>query len=200
MRAAAAGSLIGEVTFAAIDFESAGVRRGENDIPIQVGWGFLDTGCIDPKRFFRRYLATDRPVTWSAQKVHGISNAQLEEAEPFENYWPTLKRQLEPCVLVAHGHGTEKKFLQQFPAHGLGPWVDTLTLARRWCEGLEDYRLETVVSGLDLEQELRELCPEYDWHDALFDAVACLVILRKMIESGDLSNRSLDVLLEASSR
>ncbi|MEM6885976.1 MAG: 3'-5' exonuclease [Verrucomicrobiota bacterium] len=190
------GTLIGSVTFAAIDFESAGVLRGETDTPIQVGWGFLLAGEIDPKRFFRRYLFTDRPVTWSAQKVHGISKAHLEEAEKFENYWPELKQQLGHCVLVAHGHGTEKKFLQQFPGHGLGPWVDTLTLARRWCEGLESHRLEEVVSGLDLEEELRDLCPDYNWHDALFDSIGCLVILRKMIEDGKLSERPLKVLLD----
>jgi DNA polymerase-3 subunit epsilon len=187
---------ISQVSFAAIDFESAGVRQGETDVPIQVGWGFLQNGEIDPRRFFRRYLFTDKPVTWSARQVHGIRKDHLEEAERFDHYWPELKKQLGPCVLVAHGHGTEKKFLQQFPGHGLGPWVDTLTLARRWCKGLESHRLATVVGGLDQEEALRELCPEYDWHDALFDAVGCLVILKKMIESGDLADRAVSLLLE----
>lgn len=191
------GTPIHAVTFAAIDFESAGVQRGKTDTPIQVGWGFLADGDIDPRRFFRRYLHTDRPVTWSAQKVHGISKQHLEEAEKFENYWPELKQQLGPCVLLAHGHGTEKKFLQQFPGHGLGPWVDTLTLSRRWCQGMKSFRLEEVVRGLELESELRDLCPDYDWHDALFDAVGCLVILRKMIQDGGLSNRPLKTLLDS---
>ncbi len=186
---------IKDITFAAIDFESAGVRAGQTDVPIQVGWGFLADGQIDAAKFFRRYLHTDRPVTWSAQKVHGISRAHLEEAETIENYWPEIKKQLGPCVLVAHGHGTEKKFLQQFPGHGLGPWVDTLVLARRWCQGLESHKLEAVVLGLGLEADLRELCPEYGWHDALFDAVGCLVILRKMIQDGQLSDRPLQSLL-----
>lgn len=186
---------INSITFAAIDFESAGTRRGETDSPVQVGWGFLENGKIDATRFFRRYLYTDRPVTWSASNVHGITTEHLEEAEPFEHYWPELNQQLRPCVLVAHGHGTEKKFLRQFPGHGLGPWVDTLTLARQWCLGLSSYRLEAVVYGLELEEELRQLCPQYNWHDALFDAVACLVILRKMIHEGELGEQPLSALL-----
>ncbi|MEM6822850.1 MAG: 3'-5' exonuclease, partial [Verrucomicrobiota bacterium] len=151
---------IRDVCFVGIDFESAGVRQGDTDVPIQIGWGILEHDEIDPTEFFRRYLFTNKPITWSASKVHGISAKHLEGAQRFEDLWPELSRSLQGRVLVAHGHGTEKRFLGQFPTHNLGPWVDTLTLARRWCGGLKSHRLGDVVTGLGLEAELRQLCPD----------------------------------------
>jgi len=186
---------IGNVRFAAIDFESAGIRPGGTDVPVQIGWGILENREIDPALFFRRYLQTDQPITWSAARVHGITRDHLEHAERFDAYWPAVKKSLGPCVMVAHGHATEKRFLRQFPTHGLGPWVDTLQLARKFGKGLVDYSLESVVSGFGLEDELRELCPDYDWHDALFDAIGCLVILRYFIREADLEKRPLELLL-----
>lgn len=188
-------ALIGGVRFAAIDFESAGVSPGKTDVPIQVGWGILENNQIDPALFFRRYIYTDQPITWSAARVHGISRQHLEKAESFESFWPEVKRSLEPCVMVAHGHATEKRFLRQFPTHRLGPWVDTLQLARRYADGLTDYSLESVITGFELEGELRALCPDHSWHDALFDAVGCLVILRYFIGESALGKRPLDILL-----
>lgn len=186
---------IGGVRFAAIDFESAGIRPGGTDVPIQVGWGILENNQIDPAQFFRRYLQTDQPITWSAAKVHGITRDHLEHAEPLDAYWPEIKKSLSGCVMVAHGHATEKRFLRQFPTHGLAPWVDTLQLARQYGEGLSDYSLESVVSGFGLEKELRSLCPDYDWHDALFDAIGCLVILRYFIREAGLEERALELIL-----
>jgi len=189
---------IGEVSFAGIDFESAGARPGATDVPVQIGWAILREGQIHPEQFFRRFLYTDRPITWSAAKVHGISPQDLEKAESMDRYWPTMKQYLSPCVLVAHGHATEKRFLRHFPTHGLGPWVDTLALSRKWCKGLSSHRLEEVHSRLGLETECRKLCPHYNWHDALFDAVACLIVLRHLIREGKLEDLPLGQIVVGS--
>ena len=114
-----------ECIFTAIDFESAGAARGMTDSPVQVGlasWS-ADSGHRDA---FVSYLATDQPVQWSARKVHGIGPEDLENAPPLLSLWPELKSRLAGAVVVAHGKGTEKRFLRAFPGHGFGPWIDTV--------------------------------------------------------------------------
>ncbi len=54
-----------DVEFAALDFESAGVARGQTDVPIQIGMATLRGGGIGDS--FRSYLHSDRPVAWSAR-------------------------------------------------------------------------------------------------------------------------------------
>jgi DNA polymerase III epsilon subunit-like protein len=69
--------------------------------------------------------------------------------------------------------------------------LDTLNMARAVVPELPDHALGSVIKALGLEAEVRELCPALSWHDALFDAVACLVFLRRVI--GDLGLSALRV-------
>ena len=65
-----------EADFAAVDFESAGVTKGGTDTPIQIGIAAmrgLDLSGVEP---FVSYLHTDRPVTWQASQVHGITTEE----------------------------------------------------------------------------------------------------------------------------
>ncbi len=179
--------------FAALDFESAGALRGKTDVPVQIGWGLLAQGMIDGSSLQRHYLRTDRPITWAAQKTHGIKSEDLQDAPSLLELWPDLKAAFRGRVMVAHGRGTEQRFLRVFPGHGFEPWVDTLTVARSCWPGLESYALADVVAACHGEDELRLLCPNLNWHDALFDAVACLVILLKLLEK--FPDLSLEALL-----
>ena len=120
---------IADQRFAVIDFESAGASRGRTDVPVQVGialWspeeGLGDSLCS--------FLSTDQKITWAARKVHGISAEDLAQAPSLLSLWPEIRRFLADRVVVAHGHGTEKRFLRAFPGHSFGPWIDTLSLAR----------------------------------------------------------------------
>lgn len=186
--------LIRHCRFCAIDFESAGASRGMTDQPVQVGlsaWS-ADGGHGDP---FVSYLFTGQPVQWSARKVHGIGPEQLADAPTLLSLWPELKPRLAGAVVVAHGKGTEKRFLRAFPGHGFGPWLDTLLLARAVWPGLGDHTLGGLCTALALTDRVRQLVPERNWHDALFDAAASLVLLEHLVSSLSLFDQSLDVLL-----
>ncbi len=163
--------------FAAIDFESAGALPGCPDSPVQIGMATLEDNSIDPKFFFRSYLDPGRPVVWTAQKTHGISDTEVAGAPRLQDVWPRIRQTLGGRVVVAHGAPTEKRILRAFPGHGFGPWVDTLRLARAIAPNLPSHALEDVVAATGTEPRLRSLCPGLTWHDALFDAVACLVII-----------------------
>ena len=158
--------LVRHCRFTAIDFESAGAARGMTDSPVQVGlasWSAED-GHGDA---FVSYLFTDQPVQWSARKVHGIGPEQLADAPSLLSLWPELKRRLSGAVVVAHGKGTEKRFLRAFPGHGFGPWIDTLLLARAAWPDLPDHSLGALCETLGLADEVRAIVPEKSWHDAL---------------------------------
>ena len=179
--------------FTAIDFESAGAARGQTDCPVQVGlasWS-LASGHGD---HFCSYLRAGQPVQWSARKIHGIGPEQLADAPPLLALWPELKSRLAGAVVVAHGKGTEKRFLRSFPGHGFGPWVDTLLIARAAWPDWPDHSLGALCERAGLTAEVRSLVPEKSWHDALFDAVASLVLLEHLILNLGLAEHPVEVL------
>lgn len=180
--------------FTAIDFESAGAARGMTDSPVQVGlasWS-ADSGHSDA---FVSYLATDQPVQWSARKVHGIGPEDLANAPSLLSLWPELKSRLAGAVVVAHGKGTEKRFLRAFPGHGFGPWIDTLLLARAAWPELGDHSLGVLCRHWQLTEKVRAIVPEKSWHDALFDAAASLVLLEHLLDSHALAGHPVECLL-----
>jgi len=187
--------LIRHCRFTAIDFESAGAARGMTDSPVQVGlsaWS-VETGYGDP---FVSYLFTDQAIQWSARKIHGIGPGHLADAPPLLTLWPELRRRLAGAVVVAHGKGTEKRFLRAFPGHGFGPWIDTLLLARAAWPDLANHALGALCDRHGLTASIRAIVPGKSWHDALFDASASLVLLAHLIEVLDLAGQPVDILLQ----
>ncbi len=186
--------LISQCRFTAIDFESAGAARGMTDSPVQIG---LATWSIENghNNAFTSYLFTDQPIQWSARKIHGIGPKQLADAPSLLLLWPELKTRLAGAVVVAHGKGTEKRFLRAFPGHGFKPWIDTLLLSRAAWPDLPDHSLGSLCQSHNLTEEIQALVPAKFWHDALFDAVASLVLLTHLIKTHDLENQPLGSLL-----
>ena len=185
--------LLHQCLFTAIDFESAGAAPGMTDTPVQIGlmsWS-LEGGHADA---FVSHLHTDRPIQWSARKVHGIGPEDLANAPTLLSLWPELKKRLAGAVVVAHGKGTEKRFLRAFPGHGFGPWIDTLLLARAAWPDLPDHSLGSICDQLALTDQVRALVPKKSWHDALFDAAASLVLLSHLIQSLNAFNHPLSAL------
>lgn len=166
---------------AALDFESAGAAPGRGDEPVQVGIAVWRDGEFAGT--FRSYVHSPARVTRAARAVHGIGDEDLRGAPTMASLWPEFKARLSGAVVVAHGAGTEKRFLRAFPLHGFGPWLDTLALARAVLPALPGHSLAEVAGALGVEGEVRARCAGLDWHDALFDAVACLAILRRVLET-----------------
>lgn len=188
-------TLVRHCRFSAIDFESAGASRGKTDSPVQVGlasWS-AETGHNDA---FVSYLFTDQPIQWAARKVHGIGPEQLADAPSLLMLWPEFKRRLAGAVVVAHGKGTEKRFLRAFPGHGFGPWVDTLLLARAAWPELPDHSLGALCDRHGLTAIIQALVPAKSWHDALFDAVASLVLLAYLVDYHALAEMPVEALLQ----
>ncbi|MFT4176740.1 MAG: 3'-5' exonuclease [Luteolibacter sp.] len=185
--------------FTAIDFESAGAARGMTDQPVQIGiagWSLAE----GHHNSFVSYLQTTQPIQWSAQKVHGITTAHLRDAPSLLMLWPEVKKRLAGAIVVAHGKGTEKRFLRAFPGHGFGPWIDTLLLARAAWPDLPDHSLGTLCTTHGLTDRVQQLVPGKTWHDALFDAVASLVLLEFLIGFLNPATATTELLLHPDTR
>lgn len=187
--------LVGQTRFVALDFESAGSEPGFTDVPVQVGWAIMENMEVLPDTFFRSYLFIHRPVTWSARKVHGITNDDLHGAPDMLQLWPKFKEELSGSVLVAHGAGTEKRYLRVFPYHPFKTWIDTLQLAKAAFPDCPDYSLSALIQYVNLAEQVRTFSPHGRWHDALHDAIASLVFLRFVIQEAKFEQRELRVLL-----
>ncbi len=171
---------LGQLPVAAIDFESAGAAPGETDQPVQIGIVRVNS-LFGAEEIFTSYIACERPVRWSAAKVHGITTDTLRGAPHFHELWGELRRLLSDCVVLGHNPSTEKRFLGVFPGHGFGPWLDTLALTRKALPTLPDHALGTVCEAMGLTPEVSALVPGKSWHDALYDAAGSLILLRALV-------------------
>ena len=171
-----------DVVFAGIDFEGAGAQRGKPDWPVQIGMGLwsLEGGF---EKFYVSYLEREGNVDWYAKKIHGIDEEKLAGAPSLLSLWPEVNGRLgEGAVPVAHAKGTEKKFLRVFPGNPFDPWVDTLLLSRAAMPEQKRHSLGVLCEEIGVAERVRELVPGRDWHDALFDAIASLVLLEWMVK------------------
>lgn len=186
--------MISEHSFAAIDFESAGAQRGKTDVPVQLGMSIWSP-CNGHSHPFVSFIRADQPITWAASKVHGITTRDLADAPTLPLLWPKIKATLSGRIVVAHGHGTEKRYLRHFPGHGFGPWVDTLLLSRAAWPDLRSHGLGDLCEHFGLTKNINDLVPNKTWHDALYDATASLVLLEYLIEQFKLAESATEILI-----
>ena len=172
-----------DAAFCVIDFETLafpGVRAAE---PWQVGVVRLEGGVCRTHwdRFLRPGNAEDLKKL-AAFLPPGRAMRAFEEASFLHQIWPELKPLMEGALPVAHQIGTEKKWLAAAaPGARIGPWIDTLRLARKAWPGLASYALEDLVRRAALLDELKRMCPNRSFHDALFDAFAAALLLREIL-------------------
>ncbi len=163
--------------FASIDFESTGHREGIGDEPIQIGIALMSEFQIDKNSFFRSYI--------KPKNDHQIKTENLKESPFLYELWPKINNSLRNRVVVAHGAGTERRFLRAFPMHGFDIWIDTLQLSKKILPDSTDYSLGALIEDVDVKDDLQSVCPELSWHDALYDAVANLFLLRELLKKAE---------------
>lgn len=172
--------------YTAIDFESTGCVPGFRNTPWQIGVVALEDGVVRMEGAFASVLKipADQPFNPYTPGRWAVLRAELESAPAFLELWPQLQPYLTGGPLVAHNVPTERTFLRHFfPLHQFGPWIDTLPLAQAAFPGLPNYRLEELTSRLGLLPEVQRLCPDLAPHDALYDAVACSLLLRLILSA-----------------
>jgi DNA polymerase-3 subunit epsilon len=167
-----------------LDFETTGSVEGYPVEAWQLGMVRIRKGHIEAKPVFNELLQVgDRPFNPHAPGKHHSLREELRLAPTMTDLWSTLKLWWIGVPLVAHNTGTEQKFVKQTaPVHRVGPWIDTLKLARLAYPNLPSHGLDHVIASLGLTDELKQFTGDLEAHDALYDAFASAVLLLHVLD------------------
>lgn len=161
-----------------LDFEGAGSYNGQEDAPVQVGIGQMVNGRLNST--YREYLYVNRQIAPIATSVHRITNAMLAGKPKLIEIWPIFEPWWGKTIIVAHNVATEKKFTRIFNMSATPLWVDTLKISRAQYPFAPNHSLTTMLELVKGTDEVKKLC-SFEAHDALFDAIGTLILLRKLL-------------------
>jgi len=185
-----------------IDFETTG---SVGNFPVeawQIGMVRMIDGEIETADMFQSLLRIgDRPFNPYAPGRHNELREELRQAPTLHTILAQTKSWFRDTVLCAHNIGTEKKCLQQAaPLHHFGPWIDTLKLARiAWPEA-PSHKLEDLSRESEIYSESKNLLPKKTSHDALFDALSCALLLKKIWNLPGWEKATMEALIHARPR
>ena len=169
------------IELTAIDFETTGSVPKYRNQPWQIGLVSLNQTEVY-NQFDSLLNVGERPFNKYAPGRHAQLREELKQAPKLVELWTEISPRLINHVLVAHNIGTERTMLKQVaPMHRFDFWIDTLVLSRQVWKGLPSYALEDLIVVLQLKDKIDALCPGREAHDALYDAVACAVLLQTIV-------------------
>lgn len=154
----------------------------------------MNGAALAPESFLRSWIRPPATVARPLGDYVLPAPGELNGAPAPPELWPALNARLGNRILIGHGAGTERRFLRMYPLHGFGPWVDSLQLARAIFPQLVSHSLGELIGHFSLAGELAQWCPDLAWHDALYDAVASLLLVRRLINEADLWDRPVEWL------
>ncbi len=163
------------MTFTAIDFETAiyhhicavGIVTVENSKIIE--------------EYFSLVKPPNNKYNWHCMQVHGITPEDTENALPFIEIYPEIKKRLTAKIVVAHNESFDRSALRKSMADN-GFDYSELNIPDRWectmkyCRGIDKYPSGTLdeccaIEGIALKH-----------HEALSDARACAELYMKLIK------------------
>ncbi|WP_079709265.1 3'-5' exonuclease [Paraliobacillus ryukyuensis] len=165
------------MNFVAIDFETANrYRNSACAIGIVVG---NETGVIDE---FYSLINPMMPFESQNIRVHGITEADVQDAPTFYDIWPRVKEYLKDQLVVAHNASFDMSVLRasldqyQLPYPNL-QYICSVMLSRQVWPGLVNYKLNTLadIHGIML-----------DHHHALADSRAVVDLIVKAFKDNEI--------------
>jgi len=169
-----------ELPWTGLDFEGAGSYNGQEDAPVQAGFAHMSNGCLG--QTYREYLYVNRKISPFATSIHRITNEMIQGKPTLVEVWPMFKPWWGKTIVVAHNIATEKKFTRIFNMSGRPIWVDTLKIARAQYPKASKHSLSDMLGLVGGMEEVHQLC-QYEAHDALFDAIGAVVLLKKLLNA-----------------
>ncbi|MHB9024769.1 MAG: 3'-5' exonuclease [Armatimonadota bacterium] len=154
----------------ALDLETTGLSPQRHRI---VEFGAVCWQDGEEIGHFQTLVHPGCPIPRSATRVHGITDAMVQDQPPIDEVLPAFCDFCRADLIVAHNASFDLGFLKMECARlGLppltGPTADTCALARRRLPQVPNYRLETLKAVLGIGNGQA--------HRALDDARDCLAI------------------------
>ena len=162
-------------TFVVFDLETTGFSA-EVDQIIEIGAVKIKNGEIVDN--FSKFVNPKIPIPFRIEKLTGINDSMVMEAEPIEKILPEFLEFCGDAVMVAHNAGFDTSFIIN-NAERLGikydPTImDTVLLAQFVIPNLHNYKLDTLCKHLAVSLE--------NHHRAVDDAQATAYIYLKMVK------------------
>lgn len=142
-------------TFVVFDIETTGFNK-ENDDIIEIGAVKVRNGQIIDR--FSEYVNPKRAIPKRIVSLTGISDADVDGADPIEVVLPKFLAFSEGCVFVAHNASFDTGFIEtKAAALGLSgaqkTVVDTLGICRGLFREINRYTLDAICRHLDISLE-----------------------------------------------
>lgn len=162
-------------TFVVFDLETTGFSA-EVDRIIEIGAVKIKNGEIVDN--FSKFVNPKIPIPFRIEKLTGINDSMVMEAEPIEKILPEFLEFCGDAVMVAHNAGFDTSFIIN-NAERLGikydPTImDMVLLAQFVIPNLHNYKLDTLCKHLAVSLE--------NHHRAVDDAQATAYIYLKMVK------------------
>lgn len=157
-----------------LDTEGNGSQPGEIiELAAVEMIGLAPTGKYHQWRFKPKI-----PVSYSATRVHGITNRDLSRCPPIEDHLDEIRSVVQDTPIAGHAVHVEINAIQQVmpdwePPHAF----DTLRMARRAFPELSRHRLGAIGDHLDLSAAAERMTGRKA-HSALYDALLTALVLR----------------------
>ncbi|KEO72515.1 exonuclease domain-containing protein [Anditalea andensis] len=168
--------------FIAIDFETANRCR---ESACAIGLTYVENMKIVDQEY---HLIKPTPFYFDAinQCVHGITEAQVEDAATFDQVWSRIKDKIHGKQMVAHNASFDFSVLRYALSAYQLPFPEitygcTLQIFRKVGLPLKNYKLSSLARYYDLK---------LDHHHALSDSVVCAQIALALMNDFQLSGLS----------
>ena len=162
-------------TYVIFDIETTGFSP-ENDCIIEIGAIKMCNRKIVDR--FSSYINPQIPIPFEIQKLTGIQDSDVENAETVETVLPRFIEFCGDAILVAHNASFDVGFIREKAKKILGiefkhTVVDTVGLSKVLLPALGKFKLDHVAKALKL--------PAFNHHRAVDDANACANIFTELI-------------------
>jgi len=163
--------------FVIFDVETTGLSPAWGDRVVEVA--ALKIKDLKPVDKFYSLVNPQRPISYAASAVNGITQDMVYDAPKAREVFPQLMEFVGASYLVGHNVRFDMGFLLnelallEFRREGELIAIDTLKIAKQYITGLASYSLLSVARHLNLAQEQR--------HRAMADVELTFELYKKLL-------------------
>ena len=165
------------LVYTAFDTETTGLQPSKGDEIIQIGALRVTDGHVDADYAFEALIDPKRPISPESEKIHGITDAQVQGKPGINQVLPEFYDFCEGSVLLGHNVAFDMRFLQMKEESARvvfrQPVIDTLLLSAVAYPNQVHHSLEASMALLGVSIEHR--------HSAYSDALATAEVFLKLV-------------------
>ena len=138
--------------YVVFDLETTGLNPLSNEI-IEIGaLKYKNNKLIET---FHKFVKPSVSIPQNITNITGITNEDIKDAQNIKDVLPKFINFIEDYVLIAHNNSFDLKFIMQNLKNQNIPCIrnksiDTLSLSREFFPTLENYKLETLKTFLNI--------------------------------------------------